>query len=155
MGLLAFLVLMSVEVGLGVVLGPSLGDQLAAFKLSRGAIGLGTHVIFAMFPVFRAGGGRPRSEKDAAAALCERLDPLPGEVDNSYRLAFTQQRNAKPGTHLANCDYLRQSVFWIGGKIGNLDRLPRKQSPPRDAAATGLESQTPHGGIPFGRKGES
>lgn len=82
------------------------------------------------YPVFRAGGGRPRSEKDAAAALCERLDPLPGEVDNSYRLAFTQQRNAKPGTHLANCDYLRQSVFWIGGKIGNLDRLPRKQSPP-------------------------
>ena len=50
MGLVAFLVLMSAEIGLGAVLGRSLGDQLAAFKLSPGAIGLGTQVIFAMFP---------------------------------------------------------------------------------------------------------
>lgn len=48
MGLVAFLVLMSAEVGLGVVLGRSLGDQLAAFKLSPGAIGLGAQVIFAI-----------------------------------------------------------------------------------------------------------
>ena len=34
MGLVAFLVLMSAEIGLGAVLGRSLGDQLAAFKLS-------------------------------------------------------------------------------------------------------------------------
>ena len=53
MGLVAFLVLMSAEIGLGAVLGRSLGDQLAAFKLSPGAIGLGTQVIFAMFPVIQ------------------------------------------------------------------------------------------------------
>jgi len=53
MGLVAFLVLMSAEIGLGAVLGRSLGDQLAAFKLSPGAIGLGAQVIFAMFPVIQ------------------------------------------------------------------------------------------------------
>jgi hypothetical protein len=53
MGLVAFLVLMSVEVGMDAMLGRSLVDQLAAFKLSPGAIGLGTQVIFAMFPVIQ------------------------------------------------------------------------------------------------------
>ena len=52
-GLVAFLVLMSVEVGMSAMFGRSLGDQLAAFKLSPGAIGLGTQVIFAMFPVIQ------------------------------------------------------------------------------------------------------
>jgi hypothetical protein len=47
------MVLMSAEVGLGVVLGRSLEDQLAAFKLSPGAIRLGAQVIFAMFPVLQ------------------------------------------------------------------------------------------------------
>ncbi len=53
MGLIAFLVLMSADVGLGAVFGRSLVDQLAAFKLSPGAIGLGAQVIFAMFPVLQ------------------------------------------------------------------------------------------------------
>ena len=38
MGLVAFVVLMSAEVGLGAVFGRSLVDQLAAFKSSPGAI---------------------------------------------------------------------------------------------------------------------
>jgi hypothetical protein len=41
---------MSADVGLGAVFGRSLVDQLAAFKSSPGAIGLGAQVIFAMFP---------------------------------------------------------------------------------------------------------
>jgi hypothetical protein len=53
MGLVAFLVLMSAEVGLGAVFGRSLADQLAAFKFPPGAIGLGAQVIFAMFPVIQ------------------------------------------------------------------------------------------------------
>jgi hypothetical protein len=50
-GLVAFLVLMSAEVGLGVVLGRSLADQLAGYKSPSGAIGLTAQVIFAMLPV--------------------------------------------------------------------------------------------------------
>ena len=53
MSLVAFLVLMSAEVGLGPVLGRSLADQLAAFKSPFGPIGLGAQVIFAMFPVIQ------------------------------------------------------------------------------------------------------
>ena len=53
MGLVAFLVLMSADVGLGAVFGRSLVDQLAAFKSSPGAIGLAAQVIFAMFPVIQ------------------------------------------------------------------------------------------------------
>jgi hypothetical protein len=53
MGLVAFLVLVSAEVGLGAVFGRSLVDQLAAFKFSPGAIGLGAQAIFAMFPVIQ------------------------------------------------------------------------------------------------------
>ena len=53
MGLVAFLVLMSAEVGLGAVLGRSLVDQLAAYKSPSGAIGLAAQVIFAMFPVIQ------------------------------------------------------------------------------------------------------
>ena len=52
MGLVAFLVLMSAEVGLGAVLGRSLVDQLAAHT-SPGAIGVGAQTIFAMFPVIQ------------------------------------------------------------------------------------------------------
>jgi hypothetical protein len=53
MGLMAFLVLMSAEVGLGAVLGRSLADQLAAYKSPSGSIGLGAQVIFAVFPVIQ------------------------------------------------------------------------------------------------------
>ena len=53
MGLVAFVVLMSAEVGLGAVFGRSLVDQLATFKSSPGAIGLGAQVIFAMLPVIQ------------------------------------------------------------------------------------------------------
>jgi hypothetical protein len=53
MGLVAFLVLMSAEVELGVVLGRSIVDQLAMYKSPSGAIGLAAQVIFAMFPVIQ------------------------------------------------------------------------------------------------------
>ena len=53
MGFVAFLVLMSAEVGLGAVLGRSLVDQLAGYKSLPGAIGLGAQMIFAMFPVIQ------------------------------------------------------------------------------------------------------
>ena len=53
MGLVAFVVLMSAEVGLGAVFGRSLADQLAAFKSSPGAIGLAAQVVFALFPVIQ------------------------------------------------------------------------------------------------------
>jgi hypothetical protein len=56
MGLVAFLVLMSAEVGLGAVFGRSMAEQLAAYGSLAGAIGLGAQVIFAIFPVFRSGG---------------------------------------------------------------------------------------------------
>jgi hypothetical protein len=50
MGLVAFLVLMSAEFGLGSVLGRTLADQLATYGSLAGAIGLAAQVIFAMFP---------------------------------------------------------------------------------------------------------
>jgi len=53
MGSVAFVVLVAAEIGLGVAFGRSLVDQLAAFKSSPGAIGLGAQVIFAMFPVIQ------------------------------------------------------------------------------------------------------
>jgi hypothetical protein len=53
MGLIAFLVLMSAEIGLGAVLGRSLVDQVAAYGLPAGAIGLVAQVIFAMLPVIQ------------------------------------------------------------------------------------------------------
>jgi len=51
MGLVAFLVLMSAEVGLGAALGRSLRDQLATHQSPSGALGLAVQVIFATFPV--------------------------------------------------------------------------------------------------------
>ena len=51
MGLVAFLVLMSAEVGLGAVLGRSLVVQFAAYGSAAGAIGLAAQVVFATFPV--------------------------------------------------------------------------------------------------------
>jgi hypothetical protein len=66
MGLVAFVVLMSAEVGLGAVCGRSLVDQLAAFTSSPGAIGRGAQVILPYSRSFRASGGRRRSEKGAA-----------------------------------------------------------------------------------------
>ena len=51
MGLVAFLVLMSAEVGFGAVLGRSFVDHLAAYKSPPGAIGLGARMIVAVFPV--------------------------------------------------------------------------------------------------------
>jgi hypothetical protein len=53
MGLVAFLVLMSAEVELGVVLDRSIIDQLAMYKSTSGAIGLAAQVIFAIFPVLQ------------------------------------------------------------------------------------------------------
>ena len=53
MGLVAFLVLMSAEVELGVVLDRSIIDQLAMYKSASGAIGLAAQVIFVMFPVIQ------------------------------------------------------------------------------------------------------
>ena len=51
MGLVAFLVLMSAEVGLGAVLGRSLVAQFAAYGSAAGAIGLPAQVVFVTFPV--------------------------------------------------------------------------------------------------------
>ena len=69
MGLVAFLVLMSAEVGLGAVLGRSLADQLAAYKSPSGAIGLTAQVIFAMFPVIQVWRrfGKPLDRQNSAA----------------------------------------------------------------------------------------
>jgi hypothetical protein len=69
MGLVAFLVLMSAEVGLGAVLGRSLADQLAAYKSSSGAIGLTAQVIFAMFPVIQVWPrfGKPLDRQNTAS----------------------------------------------------------------------------------------
>ena len=53
MGLVAFLLLMLGEVGLGAVFGRSLVDQLAAYGSLGGAIGLTAQVVFAMFPVIQ------------------------------------------------------------------------------------------------------
>jgi hypothetical protein len=53
MGLAAFLVLMSVEVGMGAVLGRSLVDQLSSYGSLFGAIGLAAQVVFAMFPLIQ------------------------------------------------------------------------------------------------------
>ena len=53
MGLVAFLVLMAFEVGLGAVFGRSLVDQLAAYRSLAGAIGFAAQMIFAMFPVIQ------------------------------------------------------------------------------------------------------
>jgi hypothetical protein len=53
MGLVAFLVLMSAEIGLAAVLGRSLVDQVAAYGSSAGAIGLAAQVVFATIPVIQ------------------------------------------------------------------------------------------------------
>jgi hypothetical protein len=53
MGFVAFLVLMSAEVGLGAVFGRSLVDQLATYASLAGTIGLAAQVIFAIFPVIQ------------------------------------------------------------------------------------------------------
>ena len=53
MGLVAFLVLMSVEVGRGAMFGRSLVDQLATYGSAAGAIGLAAQVVFATFPVIQ------------------------------------------------------------------------------------------------------
>ena len=53
MGLIAFLVLMWAEVGLGAVFGRSIADQLATYGSLAGAIGLAAQVIFGIFPVIQ------------------------------------------------------------------------------------------------------
>jgi hypothetical protein len=53
MGLVAFLVLMSAEFGLGTLFGRLLVDQLSAYRSLPGAIGLAAQVIFAVFPVIQ------------------------------------------------------------------------------------------------------
>jgi len=53
MGMVAFLVLMLAEFGLGAVLGRSLVDQVATYRSLAGAIRLAARVIFAMFPVIQ------------------------------------------------------------------------------------------------------
>jgi hypothetical protein len=68
MGLVAFVVLMSAEVGLGAVLGRSLGDQLAAYGSLAGGIGLAAQVIFAIFPVTQVWRfGKPIDRQNTAA----------------------------------------------------------------------------------------
>ena len=68
MGLVAFLVLMSAEVDLGVVLDRSIIDQLAMHKSASGAIGLAAQVIFAIFPVLQVWRrfGKPLDRQNAA-----------------------------------------------------------------------------------------
>ena len=53
MGLVAFLVLMSAEFGLGAALGRSLLDQFASYGSLAGAIGLAAQVLFAILPVIQ------------------------------------------------------------------------------------------------------
>jgi len=53
MGMVAFLVLMLAEFGLGAVLGRSLVDQFATYGSLAGATGLAAQVIFATFPVIQ------------------------------------------------------------------------------------------------------
>jgi hypothetical protein len=53
MGLVAFLVLISVEFALGAVLARSLLDQLTSYEFPAGAIGVAAHMIFAIFPVIQ------------------------------------------------------------------------------------------------------
>jgi hypothetical protein len=69
MGLVAFVVLMSAEMGLGAVLGRSLLDQVAAHRSPSGAIGLAAQVVFAMFPVVqvRRRFGKPLDRQNSAA----------------------------------------------------------------------------------------
>jgi hypothetical protein len=69
MGLVAFLVLMSAEVGMGAPFGRSWVDQLAAYKSPPGAIGLGAQMIFAMVPVIQVSRwfGKPLARRNTAA----------------------------------------------------------------------------------------
>jgi hypothetical protein len=69
MGLVAFLVLMSAEVGLGAVLGRSLADQLAGNGSLAGRIGFADQVIFAIFPVLQVWRrfGKPLDRQNTAA----------------------------------------------------------------------------------------
>jgi hypothetical protein len=60
MGLVALLVLMAAEIGMGALLGRSLVDQLATYGSLAGAIGLAGQVIFAMFPVIQVWGRKSR-----------------------------------------------------------------------------------------------
>ena len=53
MGLVAFVVLMSAEVGLGAVFGRSIAGQLATYGSLAEAIGLGAQVVFAFFPMIQ------------------------------------------------------------------------------------------------------
>jgi len=51
MSVVAFVVLMVVEFGLGITLGRPLIDQLAGFASPAGVIGLTAQVVFGLFPV--------------------------------------------------------------------------------------------------------
>ena len=69
MGLVALLVLMSAEFGLGAVLSRSLVDQLAEYGSAAGAIGLAGQVIFAIFPVVQVWRfGKPIDRQNNAAS---------------------------------------------------------------------------------------
>ena len=68
MGLVAFVVLISAEVGLGAVFGRSIADQLAAYGSLVGAIGLAAKVIFAIFPVIKVWRfGKPLDRQNTVA----------------------------------------------------------------------------------------
>lgn len=68
MGLVAFVVLMSAEVGLGAVFGRSIPDQLAAYGSLAGRIGLAAQVIFAVLPVIQVWRfGKPLDRQNTAA----------------------------------------------------------------------------------------
>jgi hypothetical protein len=68
MGLVAFLVLISAEVGMGAMFGRSLGDQLAGYGSAAGVIGLAAQVVFATFPVLQVWRrfGKPSDRQNTA-----------------------------------------------------------------------------------------
>jgi hypothetical protein len=53
MSVVAFVVLMVAEFGLGITLGRPLVDQLAGFASPAGVIGLTAQVVFGLFPVMQ------------------------------------------------------------------------------------------------------
>jgi hypothetical protein len=75
MGFVAFLVLMSAEVAMGVMFGRSLVDQLATWGSRPGAIGLAAQVIFATFPVTQIWRrfGKPLARQNPAAPVSPTL----------------------------------------------------------------------------------
>jgi hypothetical protein len=101
MGLIAFLVLMSAEVGLGALFGRSLVDQLATYGSLAGAIGLGAQVILPCSRSFTVGGGRRRSEKDAALRTAAHSSTEGVQLTNLVAdIPSVRDSNSPKSTHL-------------------------------------------------------